>query len=518
MDTDLEIPIAQHKLLEHQLLRSLEAYSGALDSVSKLLAALRFIENIIRRPEFLNRLRMADILAAANILVSMSIDIDTIIAGLFYKLTPHIQPMFADIARHFGEEVVDLIYKLNKLQNVNCKISTSIDRAAFKKLISVVSGDTRIFILMLADRLYAMRTISSVEHRLQKKIALETMRAHVPIADRIGMQIVKNELQELSFSTLHPQIKRSILIRLNVFRSDCVQLVPQVIDSLKSVMEKNQIACRVFGREKTPYSILDKMKRKSVSFRQISDIMAFRILVDDVQACYLALGALHTQYQSIPGHFKDFISAPKENNYRSLHTVLVGPEQKIIEVQIRTYEMQSFAEYGLAAHQYYKQCYDTRKRDWHRSVQNSFEAYENIDQAPLFLENGHTVTVTPDGWHSDEGPIDSGVKIPYGILSKASGLRTLQHRSLLNSAEDIRVIQSSTIYLTLKNTPGALASVATELAKHNVSIDNIKTIKRIAKSSEVRLDLTLKGMTQLAEVIHALKSKKCVNYVNSLSN
>jgi (p)ppGpp synthase/HD superfamily hydrolase len=234
----------------------------------------------------------------------------------------------------------------------------------------------------------------------------------------------------------------------------------------------------------------------------------------------LALGALHTQYQSLPGHFKDFISAPKENNYRSLHTVLIGPEQKIIEVQIRTYEMQSFAEYGLAAHQYYKQCYDTRKRDWHRSAQSSFEMYENINHAPVYLESGRTITVAPDESHSNVDRIDSGTKIPYSVLSKVSGLRTLQHRSSLSLGGDMCVIQnsSSTIYLTLKNTPGALASVATELARHNVSIDNIKTIKRVAKSSEVRLDLTLKGITQLAEIMYVLKNKKCVSHVNSLSN
>ena len=442
----------------------------------------------------------------------MSVEVDTIIAGLFHTFQLHNKVSLQEISSHFGEEVVYLISKLNVISQMKFKSTSSIKKEYLDKLIEVADGDTRVFVIKLADRLHMMRSIVSLQSNEQKeKIAQETMHIYAPISDRVGMQVVKNELQELSFAILNPIVRQSIVSRLNAFRRGCGQLIPEIIQSLKEAMKHSRLEAQVFGREKTPYSILEKMKRKNISFRQISDIMAFRIIVNDPNSCYLALGAIHARYQSIPGHFKDFISAPKENNYRSLHTIVIGPERKIMEVQIRTFEMQNFAEHGLAAHEHYKKQHDYVHREWYYPVPNVAELHEG----PMFEKSTSIIIEKDHGLlHKENG------RFTYNALLQMGSYKTLQdysYDSKILEDESIMAGAHSTILFTLQNVPGALASVTKEIANYNVNIDNIKTLKRTQQFSEIRLDLTTKNMDQLAILLDVLKNKSYISCVSTFN-
>lgn len=500
---------------EQELKKKLQVAISFLDCAPKVLAAVHFIEKIQKTSSIKGDNSFADALAVAEILTSMSVEVDTIIAGLFYTFQLYNKAPIKEVVSHFGDEVVYLINKLNTIAQIKFKTTSPIKKECLDKLIEVADGDTRVFIIKLADRLHTMRSLAVLpSHSQKEQIAKETMHTYVPMSERVGMQVVKNELQELSFAILNPIVRNSIVLRLNAFRKGCGQLIPMIIKSLKEAMEQSNIDAKVFGREKTPYSILEKMKRKNISFRQISDIMAFRILVNDLNLCYLALGAIHTRYQNIPGHFKDFISAPKENNYRSLHTIVMGPDQKIMEVQIRTYEMQNFAEYGLAAHECYKKQHEYKGRDIYKHTQSVFELHEpafddNIEKSnSRFMEENYGLLQKEN------------MKFTYNTLSQSANYKTLQdysYNSELWTGSSVMLGTHSTIRFTLENAPGALAAVTKEIANYKVTIDNIKTLKRSEKFSEIRLDLTTKDSSQLAILLDALKNKRYISSVSTFN-
>ena len=219
-----------------------------------------------------------------------------------------------------------------------------------------MSEDIRVLLVKLADRQHNMRTlhfISRAEKR--QRIARETLEIYVPLAERIGMQALKDELEDLAFEALWPDAREAVRHRLGELRRHDSNLIERIVSELSQTLHDAGIEAEVYGREKTPFSIWGKMKRKNVSFEQLSDIMAFRITVDSVPNCYAALGVIHGRYAMVPERFKDFISTPKPNGYRSLHTTIFGPERRRIEVQIRTREMHEVAELGVAAHWAYKQ-------------------------------------------------------------------------------------------------------------------------------------------------------------------
>jgi guanosine-3',5'-bis(diphosphate) 3'-pyrophosphohydrolase len=220
-----------------------------------------------------------------------------------------------------------------------------------------MSEDIRVLLVKLADRLHNMQTLPFIKSgERRRRIARETMDIYAPLAERLGMHRMKDELEDLAFSELHGDARESILARLNFLRDKGARVVPQVLAELdRKLAEGGLSGAVVSGREKSPYSIWRKMQRKNVAFEQLSDVMAFRILVGDIGDCYHALGIIHSAYHVVPGRFKDFVSTPKPNNYRSLHTGVIGPEQQRIEVQIRTRDMHEIAELGVAAHWTYKQ-------------------------------------------------------------------------------------------------------------------------------------------------------------------
>jgi GTP pyrophosphokinase len=251
-----------------------------------------------------------------------------------------------------------------------------------------MSSDIRVLLVKLADRLHNMRTLQHIKDPARRRrIALETMDLYAPLASRIGMENIKRELEELAFAELNPDGRASVLARQGYLRERGERLVPQIDAELIKTLQDGGLAAQVVGREKTPYSIWRKMQTKNVSFEQLSDIMAFRIIVADVAECYQALGLLHGRYQVIPGRFKDYISVPKPNGYRSLHTGVIGPLNQRIEIQIRTAEMQDQAERGVAAHWIYKHggpSTDAPQYAWLRSL---IEILDKAPNAEEFLEH-----------------------------------------------------------------------------------------------------------------------------------
>ena len=256
----------------------------------------------------------------------------------------------------------------------------------FRKLLLAMSEDIRVLLIKLADRLHNMRTLKYCKPEKRARIARETLDIYAPLAERIGMQEVKSELEEIAFAELYKDAHDSIVARLNFLREQGSNIVPKIIEQLKKDMEENGIQASVSGREKTPYSIWRKMQQKNASFEQLSDIMAFRITVDDVGTCYQALGVIHSKYHMIPRRFKDYISTPKPNGYKSIHTGVIGPENTRIEIQIRTYEMHEVAEKGVAAHWAYKQGQKVEGRNF-RWIRELLEILEQAQNPEEFLEN-----------------------------------------------------------------------------------------------------------------------------------
>ena len=224
-----------------------------------------------------------------------------------------------------------------------------------RKLILATSKDIRVLLVKLADRLHNMRTIHYLKEE-DKKIrkAKETMEIYAPLADRMGMNRIRDELEDLSFSILNSEARNLILNRLSFIKNKREDIIKSVSDELNELLRSNQIEAEINGREKTPFSIWRKMQNKRISLEQLTDIVGFRVIVKNINDCYVTLGIFHNKYSAIPGKFKDYISTPKINQYKSIHTSIIGPMKKRIEIQIRTNPMHEFAERGIASHWKYK--------------------------------------------------------------------------------------------------------------------------------------------------------------------
>src|SRR5580704_17484837 len=292
----------------------------------------------------------------AGILAQMKLDSASIVTGLLHDTVEDTVATLDDIERVFGPEIGRLVDGVTKLSRLELQSDQTKQAENFRKLVLAMSEDIRVLLVKLADRLHHMRTlryIDSAEKR--RRIARETMEIYAPLAERIGMHRMKDELEDLAFAELHPEARGSIMARLVFLRDKGARIVPRILAELdKKLADGGLPQAAVSGREKSPYSIWHKMQRKNVAFEQLSDVMAFRVLVEDLGECYHALGTIHSTYHVIPGRFRDYISTPKPNNYRSLHTGVFGPERQRIEIQIRTRDMHEVAELGVAAHWIYK--------------------------------------------------------------------------------------------------------------------------------------------------------------------
>lgn len=323
----------------------------------------------------------------AGILTKFKLDSASIIAGLLHDTVEDTDTTVEEVKNLFGEQVAQLVDGLTKLAMIEQKSADKKQAENFRKLLLAMSEDIRVLLIKLADRLHNMRTLHFLKKPEKRmRIAKETLDIYAPLAERIGMQEVKSELEEIAFAELHKEAHDSIVARLNFLREQGNNLVPKIISQLEQDMKDNGIKATISGREKTPYSIWRKMQQKNASFEQLSDIMAFRICVDDIASCYQALGVVHSKYHMVPRRFKDYISTPKPNGYQSIHTGVIGPENTRIEIQIRTREMHEIAEKGVAAHWAYKQGEKAVGKNF-RWIRELLEILEQASNPEEFLEN-----------------------------------------------------------------------------------------------------------------------------------
>src|SRR5690242_14008353 len=394
----------------------------------------------------------------AGILAEMRLDTSSIVTGLLHDTLEDTDATREEIAGMFGEEIAKLVDGVTKLSRLEVQSETTKEAENLRKLVLAMSTDIRVLLVKLADRLHNMRTLHHIKDPARRRrIARETMDLYAPLASRIGMERVKRELEELAFSELNPDGRASVQARLGYLREKGEQVIPQVEAELTKTLKDGGLVAPVSGREKTPYSIWRKMQSKNVSFEQLADIMAFRIVVPDVAQCYQALGLLHGRYQVLPQRFKDYISVPKPNGYRSLHTGVIGPFGQRIEIQIRTPGMQEQADRGVAAHWIYKQggpSTDAPQYAWLRSLIEILDkapnAEEFLEHTKLEMFHDQVFCFTPKGkliaLPRGATPIDFAYAVHSQVGdtcvgSKING-RMLPLRTQLSNGDQVEIITS----------------------------------------------------------------------------
>jgi len=327
-------------------------------------------------------------LEVAGILTHYKVDSATIITALLHDTIEDTSATADEIEKLFGEEVARLVDGVTKLTRIEFQSDHAKQAENFRKFVLAMSKDIRVLLVKLADRLHNMRTLHFIQNPEKRlRIATETMDIYAPLAERIGMQTLKAELEDLAFAEINPDARDSIVKRLNFLREKGEDVIQKVISELKELLTEHGVDAQVVGREKTTYSIWRKMQKKDVGFEQLSDIMAFRIVVDSIEDCYRTLGVAHSAYQVVPDRFKDYISTRKPNGYQSLHTGIFGPERQRIELQIRTREMHEIADGGFAAHWNYKQGGSLRDGKQYRWLRDMLDILEHAAGPEEFLEH-----------------------------------------------------------------------------------------------------------------------------------
>lgn len=293
--------------------------------------------------------------AVAAILTEQRLDDATIITALLHDTIEDTRSTYTDITAMFGDEVAELVDGVTKLTNLQLSSTENQQAENFRKLFMAMSKDLRVILVKLGDRLHNMRTIRSMNPEKQAQKARETMEIYAPLAGRMGMQWMREELEDLSFKVLNPEARNSIMRRFLTLQREAGDVVHKITGDIRHELEKAKIEADVFGRAKKPYSIWRKMQEKDLAFSRLSDIYGFRVIAGSVADCYRILGVIHQRWRAVPGRFKDYISQPKTNGYRSIHTTVSGRDGKRVEVQIRTQEMHEVAEAGVAAHWSYRE-------------------------------------------------------------------------------------------------------------------------------------------------------------------
>ena len=401
-------------------------------------------------------------LEVAGILADMKMDPATIVTAILHDTLEDTPATYKDLSSKFGKEVADLVNGVSKLTKIESQTVEGKQAENFRKLVLAMSEDIRVLLVKLADRLHNMRTLGAFDKPdKQRRIARETLEIYAPLAERIGMHKLKEELEDLSFGYLNPEARESIAARQSFLRKEGNDIVKKIIDTLSKLMKEAGIKAEITGREKTRYSIWKKMQRKNVAFEQLSDIMAFRIVTTSIEECYHVLGIIHSQFPVVPGRFKDFISTPKPNGYRSIHTTVIGPENQRIEIQVRTAEMHYEADMGVAAHWSYKQgggadLTDMKKFRWLRELLEIMEQeakpedfLENTklelfaDQVYVFSPKGDLIEL-PNG----ATPVDFAYAVHSGVGDKCVGSKINGRIAPLNTklanGDQVEIITSKT--------------------------------------------------------------------------
>ncbi len=332
-------------------------------------------------------------LAVANILADMRLDHESLMAALLHDVIEDTGVTKGQISRRFGRTVADLVDGVSKLSEIEFETKAQLQAESFQKMTLAMSKDIRVVLVKLADRLHNMRTLGVLPPEKRRRIARETLDIYAPIAQRLGINDVRIEFEDLGFATMYPLRHRRLREALKAASKNRKEIISEIHQAIEVRLEKESFPAIVKGREKHLWSIYKKMRNKHKSFRDIMDVFAFRLIVDSVDDCYRTLGIMHNIFKPVPGEFKDYIAIPKSNGYQSLHSVLVGMHGVLIEVQIRTQEMETMASYGIAAHWEYKSNdsnIDASQRRATRWVQGLLEMQQQAGDSLEFLEHVKT--------------------------------------------------------------------------------------------------------------------------------
>ena len=373
----------------------------------------------------------------AAILTEQQLDDATIVTALLHDVIEDTRSTYAEVANRFGSEVADLVDGVTKLTNLQLSSSETKQAENFRKLFMAMSKDLRVILVKLADRLHNMRTIRAMKPEKQVQKARETMDIFAPLAGRMGMQWMREELEDHAFRVLNPKGRDSIIRRFITLQRETGDVVQRITNDMRHELDKAGVEAQVFGRAKKPYSIWRKMQEKKIGFSRLSDIYGFRIIVQSEAECYATLGAIHQRWRAVPGRFKDYISQPKTNGYRSIHTTVSGRDGKRVEVQIRTSEMHEVAETGVAAHWSYRDGAPAENRfavdpaKWITSVTEQLDAEEDHDAfmeaVKLEMYSDKVFCFTPQGdvvkLPRGATPIDYAYAIHTRIGSKCVGAK-----------------------------------------------------------------------------------------------
>ena len=398
----------------------------------------------------------------ANILAELNLDTSSVVCALLHDTIEDTKATIKDIKDNFGKEIAKLVDGVTKLNELESKPDQSKAAEDFRKLILASSSDIRVLLIKIADRLHNMRTLKYLKNKnRRKRIATETLEIYAPLAARIGMHEMREELEDLAFSETEPEIRSILFERIKVSKKKNNKIVKEITDKISKILELNNVKALVSGREKSIYSVWQKLENKNKSLEQLSDLFGFRIYVDELVDCYSVLGVLHQNWQAVPGLFKDYISTPKKNGYQSIHTTLVGPSNHRVEIQIRTKEMHEINERGVAAHWAYKDKKSINEKDlnsisWMADLIDILqrdgatdEFLENTrlelshDQVYCFTPKGRLIALPQDSTaldfafalHTDLGLFCSGVKINGEIKPR---------RTKLNNGDEVEIIKSKT--------------------------------------------------------------------------
>ena len=368
-------------------------------------------------------------LAVANILADMRMDHESLMAGLLHDVIEDTGVTKGQISRRFGRTVADLVDGVSKLTEIEFETKAEQQAESFQKMTLAMSRDIRVVLVKLADRLHNMRTLGVLSPEKRRRIARETLEIYAPIAQRLGINDIRIEFEDLGFATMYPLRHRRLREAMKSARKNRKEIVTEIQKAIEVRLEGESFHALVKGREKHLWSIYQKMRSKKKSFRDIMDVFAFRLVVDSVDDCYRILGMMHNLFKPVPGEFKDYIAIPKANGYQSLHSLLVGMHGVVIEVQIRTKEMEMMANYGIAAHWEYKSGsnnVDGNQRRANRWVQGLLEMQKHAGDSLEFLEHvkadlfpDEVYVFTPNGeiaeLPSGATPIDFAYSVHTGI-------------------------------------------------------------------------------------------------------
>ena len=509
-------------------------------------------------------------IAVADILVELKLDSATIITGLLHDTIEDTKATYDLVLKEFGKEVADLVDGVTKISALEEKAIENSQAENFRKLILATSKDIRVLLVKLADRLHNMRTINAFSSEDKKKqISKETMEIYAPLADRMGMNLIRDELEDLSFSVLNSQARNLIIERLKFIKDNRIDNFKIISEELVSLLIENGITATLAGREKTPFSIWRKIQNKKISLEHLTDIVGFRIIVNSTDDCYKALGILHSRYSAIPFKFKDYISTPKINKYQSIHTAIIGPKKQRIEIQIRTHQMHDFAERGIASHWKYKSSeklsdLSWKEYDWLRDLVeimetgNSPEHYFEFTKLQMFQEN--VFCFTPKGavikLPKDATPIDFAYAVHTNIGNTAIACRINGRESALQAhlynGDTVEVINSknvspslhwisssktgkaraairrywqdksenqstnkgkeytSTLLIDLPDQPGVLGEVSTLIGLNGSNILNVELVKKKDRFLQFSFDLKINDLKNFTNLISQIKQKNLI--------